>query len=125
MFRTLKNIFNSDPSKVLDSLKDGADKLILTKEEKADYNQKASETYLEWIASTSGSRLARRSIGYSIVWYFLGIITLYCGFVAFGFETQAEAIMFAIKELQNPFLLVVSFYFGGPVIGNLLNKGKK
>jgi len=68
MFGFLGKLFGSSAAgdKIIDGVVSAADKLWYTDEEKAD-DVKAAKTegmavYLEWIKSTSGSRLARRII---------------------------------------------------------------
>lgn len=100
-------------------VRDGLDKLILTKEEQADYNQKAAEMYLEFVkVASDGGYLARRLIGLTVtlVWalYAATIGILYTmGIWVSGFAEAALGLTEVMLKIVLPsFGGVMLFYFG-------------
>lgn len=109
--------------KTADMVRDGLDKLILTKEETKDYEQKAVENYLEFVkVSTDGGHLARRLIGL-IVTFVWALYTLSIGgliTVGIWVEGLAEAALalsdVLVKVVLPSFGGVMLFYFGHRII---------
>lgn len=117
----LARVFTSPENvgKTVDMVRDGLDKLILTKEEQADYNQKAAEMYLEFVkVSSDGGHLARRLIGLIVtcVWaiYASTIGAMFtAGIWVEGFAEAALNLTEVMLKIVLPsFGGVMLFYFG-------------
>lgn len=101
--------------KVTGAIISGADKLILTDEERLDYNIKASELHLrltEKIGNESTpTAISRRIVGLMVLgpFAFLSI----GGAILFSFsEPMAKHWLLVAENFEMPSLAVVAFYFG-------------
>lgn len=110
--------------KALDAIVKGGDALVLTKEEKLQYQQEAMKIHLqitEKIANESSpTAISRRIVGLMVL-------------VPFAFLTVGGAVIFPLSETVSdhwleiaklfewPSLAVVGFYFGGHIVKNLKN----
>lgn len=125
MFKAIGGFFGrlftspENVGKTVDMVRDGLDKLIFTKEEQADYNQKAAEMYLEFVkVASDGGHLARRLIGLTVtlVWalYAATIGILYTmGIWVSGFAEAALGLTEVMLKIVLPsFGGVMLFYFG-------------
>lgn len=109
----LASVFGSkkNTETIVDGAVGGLDKMFFTKEEKSEANQKLSEWYLKYLASTQPQNLARRLIALVIVgvWAFLviaGVVVKYFS------DSYAEYIFNVLVDVvMNPFLVVIGFYF--------------
>ncbi len=117
---------------VVNNVSNGIDKLFYTEEEEAEDKAAARRegyaVYMEWLKSTSGSRVARRllAIGTFCMWSvpLLGSVVMR---VAAIWSEDATKILSAAGEMQSLSLdmiplvaLVYGFYFGGPVVAESL-----
>ena len=124
MRKILAAIFGSpkNTETIVDGAVKGLDKIVFTKEERADANQKVSEWYLKYLAATQPQNLARRLIALVIVW--LWWLLVVAGVIVRGLEmwlletvvaTEAlysEFIFNVLVEVvMQPFSIVVGFYF--------------
>lgn len=148
MFSFFGSMFGNKEAgnKIIDGVKDGIDKIWYTDEEKAeDVAQARREgyaVYMEWLKSTSGSRLARRYIAVIITtpWAIAQVLSMILDMVTpfiKGVETvktiidgklteqlvlksdkfvEASNSLSADANANNELVgVVLLFYFGGPV----------
>lgn len=117
----LGRLFGSgdNAGKTVDMIRDGLDKIILTAEERRDYEQKGAELYLEYLKTSSdGGHLARRLIGLAVtsVWwcYAMGVGALMVVGVWDGrFAESGLALAEVMLKIVLPsFVAVKLFYFG-------------
>lgn len=119
------SIFGSSENtgKIIDGATSGLDKIVFTKEERADANQKLSDWYLKYLQSTQPQNLARRLIAMVIVWtwWLLVVFGVICrGIELWIFDTVPEGVEYVYSEyvfkvltdvVMRPFSIVISFYF--------------
>ena len=108
--------------KVTDAIISGGDKLMLTDEERLDYNQKAAEIHLK-LTEKIGNESAPTAVSRRVV----GLMVL----APFAFLSIGGAILYPLNEamsqhwllvaenFQMPSLAVVAFYFGSHIAGKL------
>jgi hypothetical protein len=108
--------------KVTDAIISGGDKLMLTDEERLDYNIKAAELHLK-LTEKIGNESAPTSVSRRVV----GLMVL----APFAFLSIGGAILYPLNEamsqhwllvaenFQMPSLAVVAFYFGSHIAGKL------
>ena len=130
MFGFLGKLFGTDKAtaSIVDNISSGLDKIWHTDQEVAEAKAKAitegHQVYIEWLKSTSGSRLARRFIAITVmsVWVLQYLVVLVLGSVIPWLDTPStvEAIQQTIVSLQtngemmtNSALIILSFYFLG------------
>lgn len=136
IFSFIKGLFSSDSSdstggKVLDNIASGVDKLVLTKEEKLDYNKDAMNLWIrmqEALGDENSARAkARRFLAISVFCtflftFFLVIIHLLIGF---WFNINVTPLIDAILKTAVTFMLgeltltTFVFYFGKGIVNNL------
>ena len=104
--------------KITDAIISGGDKLMLTEEERLDYNQKAAELHLkltEQIGSESApTAISRRVVGLMVLgpFAFLSI----GGAVIYSISPDMSKHWLLVAEnFEMPSLAVVAFYFGSHV----------
>ena len=94
MVKFLGRLFGSE--KAQESLVNGAvsaiDKLFHTSEEKSDARMKTLGMWLEWVKSTSGSRVARRLIGLIVVVTFALAVIAGLTAIMFGLEACMQQV---------------------------------
>lgn len=104
----------------------GADKLVFTQEERADYDRKLQEMHLEFVrlsANESSVRsVTRRLICLPIVYCWLGLIMLNVYADALGRSMPAVAA--GVEQLQPVAMLAITFYLGRHIAGTFA-AGKK
>lgn len=115
-------------SKMVDSISNGIDKIWYTEEEKAEdraaAKREGNSVYMEWLRSTSGSRLARRYIAIMVTttWTLQYIVALVLSCSVPWIETQAtveaiNATIVSLKEngsqMDGAAMIVLGFYFLG------------
>lgn len=140
MFGFIAKMFGSAKAgdKIIDGVTNGIDKLWYTDEEKAgDAAQAKREgmaVYMEWLKSTSGSRIARRllAVGAFTIWsveHISAVVLRICAIWADDATKLTEAATFLRETAneQNALVgIVFAFYFGGPVLvdasANMLKK---
>ncbi|MCP4985585.1 MAG: hypothetical protein GY928_05780 [Colwellia sp.] len=130
MWGFLGKMFGTDKAaaSVIDNVSNGLDKLWYTEEEKAGDKalaiKEGNQVYMEWLRSTSGSRLARRFIAVvvTITWALQYIMSLGMSMVAPWLEDPkvVEALMESSKALSEngeqgnaAFMVILGFYFLG------------
>jgi len=133
MWGLLGNLFGGVKAgeKIIDGVSNGIDKMFYTDEEKADDGAKARSegmtVYMEWLRSTSGSRLARRllSLGTFSIWSVEHIAAM--GFKLAYIWIPTEQLLAAGKLMteqannDNSIMgVVLLFYFGGPVAADAI-----
>lgn len=101
-------------------IRDAGDALILTEEEKVQYNQEGLKLYLEYLKITrDGGHIARRVIGIMVVavwvWLVFSVGLAYGLTAFFPGLTEAANAMYALltsATVTQGFLAVTGFYFG-------------
>ena len=113
-------------SKIVDAGIAGADKLVFTQEERADYDRKLQELHLEFIrlsANESSVRsVTRRLICLPIVysWLFLILYNIYAEVLG----QALPSVTAGIEQLQPVAMLAITFYLGRHIAG-AFSAGKK
>jgi len=107
--------------KVLDAAIKGADALILTDEERIQYNQKSTELYLKQIElvnkESSPTSLSRRVIAWGALGCFSFLEIGSAIFYAFGATDIAEHWQTLAAEDYGVIVMIcVGFYFGSHVV---------
>ena len=128
MFSFLGKLFGSDKAtaKVIDTVSTGIDKIWYTEEEKAEDTAQAKREgqafLIEWLRSTSGSRLARRLIALIVVgiwalqFLLIQIFMIISVWVenAQPFKDSADIIKDNIDQSTGATMLILAFYFAAP-----------
>lgn len=128
MFGFLGKLFGSDKAtaKVIDNVSSGIDKIWYTAEEKAEDAAQArreGQAFLvEWLRSTSGSRLARRLIALIVVgiWALQFLLIQILMIIAVWaenaqpFKESADIIKDNIDQSTGATMLILAFYFAAP-----------
>jgi len=128
LFSVLGNMFGTKEAgaAVLNSVTNGVDKLWHTDQEKAEEAAKARTegfaVYMEWLKSTSGSRIARRFIAFIVtgIWAIEHLTSVLFGLFGIFADDPKKFLeasdMFARHANENNALVgvVLLFYFGGP-----------
>lgn len=131
----LGKLFGTDQaaSSLIDQTFNLIDKSIYTKQEQGEAlaaaESQARQMTIEWLQSTSGSRLARRVIAFSItgVWLFMfiaatfsSLISIWVAEVAAEKLAQSTEILDGRIETMTPaVMLILGFYFAAPYMGDL------
>ncbi len=122
----LANIFGSSKNSetIVDGAVKGLDKIIFTKEERADANQKVAEWYLKYLGATQPQNVARRFIAMIVVALWAGLILLGIAVRWISYD-YSDFIFKVLAELVNePFMIIMGFYFLAHVV-RTYNKGKQ
>lgn len=145
MFGFLGKLFGTDKAaeSVINNVSKGIDKLWYTDEEKSEDKAKAvregNAVYMEWLRSTSGSRIARRFIAViiTVVWALQYTVALVLSAIT-PWISSVETVL-AIKEtivalqtngaqMDAAMMLVLTYYFlgnkGDQLIEAAINKFK-
>ncbi len=115
----------------IESVSKGFDKLIYTKEEKAEDAAKAiTEARMmtvKWMESTQGQNLARRLIALMITVGWLLLFFARIGLAIAGvwvdgdeLERSAEIISDSIDQMTGAVMLILGFYFAAPHLGSIV-----
>lgn len=133
-------LFGSD--KAVDSLIDhtanALDKVIYTSEEKADDQAKsvteARGMLIEWLKNTQGQNLARRVIAFSIAFTWLSmfwfamvadvISVWFPADMSAKFVESASRVGNRAVSIDSAMMLILTFYFAAPHIGNIIDSFK-
>jgi hypothetical protein len=131
----LGKLFGGDgaASSIIDQTFGLIDKSFYTKQEQGEALMKAEadarQMTIQWLESTSGSRLARRVIAFSITgtWLFMfmaattsSLISIWVGDVAADKLLQSTEILDGRIETMTPaVMLILGFYFAAPYMGDL------
>ena len=89
----------------------GLDKLVFTKEEKAEANIKLGEWYLKYLEATQPQNLARRFIAIIVValWAVIVLVGIASNYFHAGFS---EYVFNTLSSVVNPpFMIIIGFYF--------------
>lgn len=115
-------------------VRDGFDALVYTDEEKAtdakEERAEARKMVVSWMVATQGQNLARRLIALSItaVWLIQYIIAQFCSLIsvwatkdqAILWIKSAESIKAAAGEMTGAIMLILTFYFAAPHMGQVV-----
>ena len=99
-------------SKVTGAIISTGDKLILTDEERADYNLKQQKFILELHKGGAGSNLNRRFLSVMVAAVFLSMTVLACLLIVIDHKSAPVLIGFVSDVLLPSFGGVMLFYFG-------------
>jgi len=126
-------LFGAD--KAVDSLITNAskalDKLVYTKEEKAEDQAKsvteARKMIIDWLAATKGQNLARRLIALSVtaIWLLQYFVMMVLSVVAVwvdkpdNFTASATVIGNYAEKMNAAMLIILAFYFSAPYMGDV------
>lgn len=132
----LGKLFGSDKAieKGIDTVSNGLDKLIYTKEEKAEDAMKeraaARGMLIEWMTSTQGQNLARRLLALVITAVWLGMYLLSAVLdvsiiwadprIGDSISLSAKVIGERATEMNGAMMLILGFYFAAPHMGNII-----
>lgn len=133
---TIGKIFGTEKAltAIIDNVSSGLDKLIYTKEEKAEDAAKdraaARAMVINWMESTKGQNLARRSIALCIVsvWLlqYLSCMALsVAGIWASSPEkiiASAQVVGTFAEKMNGAVMLILGFYFAAPYMGSIVGK---
>lgn len=133
MWSFVKNLFtvsNDNSTKVIDGILAAGDKLVLTEEERLDFQMKGRELFLKQLElerESQGIRsVTRRWIAIMVMThYFLWINVALVSFF-FGLEAFAKFAFDLVLEVFWLVFAVASFYFGPAVadyVGKRFGKG--
>lgn len=123
--KILSAIFGSSKNTetIVNGAVSGLDKMMFTKEERAEANQKLSDWYLKYLEATQPQNLARRLIALLIVglWVFLILLGVaayaWHGKAADDETTLAMFVFNVLNELvHQPFMMIMGFYFLAHVV---------
>ena len=105
--------------KVLDAAIAGGDKLILTEEEKLDYNKETQSMYLEFMrisaSESTAQSISRRLICLPVVYIWLGLIVTNAALAIFDMP-GVTVIAGTIDSMNMPALAAIGFYVGRHMI---------
>lgn len=144
MFSFLGRMFGSSDAgtQLITNAAEGIDKLFYTDEEKAEDARTAKRevmgTYMAWLDSTTGSRIARRflAVGCFSIWamehmtaVIMRVLSNWFGDMPDGdnkLAMSADFLTVTASDMQTLVGIVFAFYFGGPVLvdasANMLKK---
>jgi hypothetical protein len=134
MLNLFGKIFGTEKAitSTIDTVTKGLDALVYTDQEKdehkAKFFEKSSQVLIDWMEASQGHRLARRVIALSItfVWLFMFIVSSLLNVVSVWvadparFQKSAEIIGGDADSMQGAVLLILSFYFAAPHIGEII-----
>lgn len=116
----------------------GLDKLYYSSEEKAEDAAEARRAnhsmFIEWMKSTSGSRLARRCIALVVtaIWslqyitaQILSIAAVWSEVDAESLKKSAQIITENAESANGAMMLVLAFYFAAPHMGSIVDSAMK
>jgi hypothetical protein len=99
-------------SKSVDAVIATGDKLVLTEEEKRDWDLRVMKLTIDFHEKSQGSNMARRIIAIEFVTVFLLLVLTAAVLTLVGFSKQAAAILTLTSEtLVTPISIIVAFYF--------------
>ena len=137
---TIGKIFGTDKAlkSVVDGVSSGLDKLVYTKEEKADnalkLKQEAGSFIIEWMKATTGQNVARRIIALSIVftWLFLYLTktftlvsAVFLDSSAMKLKEVAQLIGESADGMNSAVVMILAFYFAARSLPEIVGKFKK
>ncbi|UCE39328.1 MAG: hypothetical protein JSW00_08945 [Thermoplasmata archaeon] len=94
----------------------GIDKMIFTKEEKAEASAALAEWWLKYLAATQPQNLARRLIALVVVLLWALLVLL--GIALWKLDPGYSAFVFStLDQIVNaPFLMIMGFYFAAHIV---------
>lgn len=135
----LGRLFGTDKAteKVIGHVAGGLDKLIYTDQEQATdaaaARREGQAFIIEWLKSTTGSRLARRVIALMMVsvWLALYLAALALNIAAVWVDAAeplraSAALIYAnIEQMTGAVMLILAFYFAAPHMGPMVEGALK
>ena len=128
------NFFSDAPSKAIDLVSDisggvmaGLDKLVLTKEEKADIQREAMKIWLEVQKVTAGESSIRSVTRRMLAVAFIAVYLLHIvgGSIVYQFNKEYAAHLFKTAgSLNTVVMTIVIFYFGYYAVNSMISKVK-
>jgi|TARA_B110000908_G_C10165142_1_gene407987 hypothetical protein len=135
-------LFGSDQAlgKIVDTAKDLVDESFYTDQEEAEDKAKAGEAargmVIDWVAASTGSRLARRLIAFSITgtWLAMYWLSTTLSIAAVWAEDelslsqlqQSSVIADAAgQQMVSAVMLILGFYFAAPYMGDIASVALK
>jgi hypothetical protein len=129
-------LFGTDAAieKTIDTVSNGLDKLYYSDEEKADDARKdrseARRMIVDWMSATNGQNLARRVLALSItfVWLSMYVAGAIGSIVSVWVDNpdnwikSSDMIFGYAKDLNAAVMLILSFYFCAPYMGNAVDR---
>lgn len=118
---------------IVESVSSGIDALVHTDEEKAQEaaqnRSEARKMVVDWMQATQGQNLARRLIALSItaIWLLVYVVAVVLGMVAVWFDgplagnimENSNQAFDAADSMSGPIMLILSFYFAAPHMGDI------
>ena len=107
----------------------GIDKLFFTKEEKADFNNKISDSLAKHVESTLSENTVRSKSRRFVTHTFVGLyaalvlIQIYISFT--DIVNQKIWDLITDQTLSTAIIMILAFYYGGYYAGGLLSKAKE
>lgn len=105
----------------VDGVVNGIDAMIFTDEERSQANMKALELKIEFARATAGMSISRRIIVVVVAgaWLFLVLLLAALG-LWLGKEAEGVKYLFELLRdvVNEPFMIIVGFYFLAQVVGN-------
>ena len=94
----------------------GIDKMIFTKEEKAEASAQLAAWWLKYLAATQPQNLARRLIALVIV--LLWALLVIAGVAVWKLDPAFSAFIFSTLDniVNAPFLMIMGFYFAAHIV---------
>lgn len=94
----------------------GIDKLVFTKEEKAEASAALGEWWIRYLAATAPQSLARRLIALVVVLLWALLILL--GIALWKVDPAYSAFIFSTLDniVNAPFLMIMAFYFAAHIV---------
>ncbi len=131
---TMGKIFGTEKAitAVIDNVSNGLDKLVYTKEEKAEDAAKdrasARAMVINWMESTKGQNLARRLIALCIVsvWLLQYLSCMALSVIGIWASspdkiiTSAQVIGTFAERMNGAVMLILGFYFAAPYMGSIV-----
>jgi len=140
--QTIGKLFGTDKAiqSVVDNVSNGLDKLVYTDEEKAvdaaKDRSEARKMIIRWMEATKGQNLARRIIALAIVFTWLAqyiisqltdISAIWVANTAIQLNLHASSkiLVDGAKNMNQPVMVILGFYFAAPYLGQIFNKKGK
>jgi hypothetical protein len=102
-----------------DGIYNGIDKLVYTKEEKAEATQKGLDLYLQFVKATKPAAKARRVIAFVITGMWSSLVALVVGLHLLGSSKDEFVFNILTDVVAIPFSIIIGFYFLKHVTSNL------
>lgn len=105
--------------KVVDGVIDGVDAMFYTDEEKAQANFQILTWKLEYAKATQGQSISRRIIAFVVsgLWASMVITTIGIGLLTGKESAQTGFMLESFKVVNDPFMIIIGFYFLAHVVG--------